>query len=74
MKATYTVDIKRLSIKDGATLQRAIKDGIDIMAFLPILNKLVIMDDGSNAEDLPYEHLEEILIAIGERISKPNPT
>jgi hypothetical protein len=74
MTATYTVDIKRLTIRDMATLQRASTQGLELSTILPILNRIVITDDGSSAEDLPYEHLEQILLAVGERISKPNPT
>ncbi len=61
MTATYTVDIKRLTIKDMATLQRASTQGLELSTILPILNRIVITDDGSSAEDLPYEHLEQIV-------------
>lgn len=74
MPATYTVDIKKLSIKDMATLQKAGADGLDLSTILPILNRIVVVDDGTSAEDLPFDHLEQILEQIALRITKPNPT
>ncbi len=44
MTATYTVDIKRLTIKDMATLQRASTQGLELSTILPILNRIVITD------------------------------
>lgn len=74
MPATYTVEIKKLSIKDMATLQKAGANGLDLSTILPILNRIVVVDDGTSAEDLPFDHLEQILEQIALRITKPNPT
>lgn len=74
MPATYTVDIKRLTIRDMATLQKAGANGLDLSTILPILNRIVEVDDGTSAEDLPFDHLEQILDKIAQRITKPNPT
>lgn len=74
MPATYTVDIKRLTIRDMATLQHAGANGLDLSTILPILNRIVITDDGTSAEDLPFDHLEQILEQVAQRITKPNPT
>ena len=74
MPATYTVDIKKLSIKDMATLQKAGANGLDLSTILPILNRIVVVDDGTSAEDLPFDHLDQILEQIALRITKPNPT
>lgn len=74
MPATYTVDIKKLSIKDMATLQKAGANGLDLSTILPILNRIVVVDDGTSAEDLPFDHLEQILEQIALKVTKPNPT
>lgn len=74
MPVTYTVDIKKLTIRDMATLQKAGTGGLDLSTIIPILNRIVQTDDGTSAEDLPFDHLEQILEQLAQRITKPNPT
>lgn len=75
MTVAYTVDQKRLTIKEMAVLQRYARTGtIDVDGILPILNSIVVTEDGSKAEDLPYEHMVLILEALSNRMTNPNPT
>ena len=64
----YSIDATKLTIRDVANLVKA-GQGNDLDALLPIMNKCVMVDDGRKAEDLPANHLAQIISAIVSRVS-----
>jgi len=64
----YTIDSTKLTIRDVANLVKAGQSN-NLDALLPIMNKCVQVDDGRLAEDLPANHLAQIISAIVSRVS-----
>lgn len=70
--ATYVIDERKLSIEEVAEIQEAQQSG-RIASLIPIINRLVITEDGLPASKLSFDEFESILEAIAERLNRKNP-
>jgi hypothetical protein len=68
----YVINQRKLSIRDVAALQNAAKTN-DITTLLPLIEKCVTTEDGSPASELPFEHFNQIIEKILQRLSYQNP-